>query len=122
VRRPPAGAGAVGESGSASTHGRIQSRCISALLQSGTSSRTWRSKIAKIERASSASPRPQTAASSSCQLFARTSGGSSATSARISRSASSGATVMPERTYSAGAWTAQVVRGSSRSSSHASSR
>ena len=119
MRRPVAGA--VGESGSAATHSRIQSRCLAAAGHTWSSSLTWRSKIANTARASSLAPIPNTGPSTSYQNFARSSGGSSAASRRISASASSGASASPERAYSAAAWRVQISRGASRSRLHASS-
>src|SRR5215207_103365 len=104
VRRPVAGA--VGESASAATHGRIESR-RSAI---GDSSATWRSSRAKTARASSWSPWPKTAARISYQPSAPTPGGSSWTSVRISCSVRSGAVARPARTCSRGALRAHSAR------------
>ena len=115
-----AGAGAVGESASAATHDRIQSRCIGPSDQPGTSRLTCWSKTSKTRRARSWAPYPKTAARISYQLSARMSGGSSSTSARTACNVSSGARARPDRTYSAGASRAQVTGGTSRRCAHAS--
>ena len=118
---PSGGAGAVGESASAATHGRIQSRYVGPSGQPGLSRSTWRSKTANTARASPCSPWPKTAARISYQASAPMSGGSCSVSVSTVRSVSDSSTARPARTYSAGASRAHMLGGRPPRCDHASS-
>ena len=121
VRRPSGGAGADGESASAATHGRIQSRWRAPSRHGCSSSSMCRSKIANSSRASRPRRAPKTGADDVEPGFAPTSSADRPpTSARASRASPGGRrrgrSARTRRRRAA----ATARRGSGRRRSHAS--